>query len=118
MRTILNRIRKLEHGHLSSAETEAGRRVRESNAWLNRRMAAAAARLKALGYEMPEMSEAEREELSGLSLGQAIRRRFERHVAKRKETKGLLGPCILAGITPEERSALERLKVLCDQAGT
>jgi hypothetical protein len=51
-------------------------------------MAKANARLKALGYEMPEMSEAEREELPGLSLGQAIRRRYERYVAKRKETEG------------------------------
>ena len=88
MRMILNRLRKLEHGHLSPVETEAGRRVREANERLSRRMAAADSRLKALGYEMPEMSKAERGEPSGLSLGQAIRRRFERHAAKRKETEG------------------------------
>jgi len=54
MRTILNRLRKLEHGHLSPVETEAGRRAREANEKLRQRMAAAEARTKALGYEYPE----------------------------------------------------------------
>ena len=88
MKTILNRLRKLENGHLAPVETETGRRAREANERLRQRMAEGDARLKAMGYEMPKMSEAERVELSGLSLGQAIRRRFERHVAKSKETAG------------------------------
>ena len=83
MKTILNRLRKLEHGHVSPVETEAGRRVREANERLCRRMTAAEARMKALGYEspapkMPELTERERAALSGLTLGQMIRYHTQR----------------------------------------
>jgi hypothetical protein len=83
MRTILNRLRKLEHGHLSPVETEVGRRVREANEKLRQRMAAAEVRMKALGYESPEpqmaeLSESERAAISGLMLGQMIRYHTQR----------------------------------------
>jgi hypothetical protein len=82
MRTILNRLRKLEHGHLSPVETEAGRRVREANERLCRRMTAANERLKALGYEdspeIPTLTESEGAALSGLTFRQRIRYHTER----------------------------------------
>jgi hypothetical protein len=83
MRTILNRLRKLEHGHLSPVETEAGRRVREANEKLRQRIAAADARMKAWGYETsepetPELTETERTTLSSLTLGQRIRHHTQR----------------------------------------
>ena len=77
-KTILSRLRKLENGHLSPVESEAGRRAREANERLHRRMAAANARLKALGDEysqpeIPALTESERAALSCLTLGQRIR---------------------------------------------
>jgi len=68
-KTILSRLRKLENGRLCPVETEGGWRVREANERLCRRMAAAEARMKALGYEspapkMPELTESERAALS------------------------------------------------------
>lgn len=84
MRTILNRLRKLEHGHLSPVETEAGRRAREASDRLRHRMAAADARMKALGNEesepeIPELTGRERAALTGLTLGQRIRYHAQRH---------------------------------------
>jgi hypothetical protein len=89
MRTILNRLRKLEHGHLSPVETEAGRRAREASERLRKRMAEANARMKALGHEspgpkMPELAESERAALSGLTLGQRIRYHTERLNCRRR----------------------------------
>jgi hypothetical protein len=83
MRTILNRLRKLEHGHLPPVETEACRRAREANERLCQRIAKANQRLKALGHEsavpeMPELTESERATLSALTLGQRIRYHTER----------------------------------------
>jgi hypothetical protein len=84
MRTILNRLRKLEKGHLSPVESEAGRRAREANEWLCRRMTAADARMKAWGFEspvltMPELTGSDRAALTGLTLGQRIRYQAQRH---------------------------------------
>ena len=64
-RTIPNRLRKLEHGHLSPVETEAERLVRQANEKLSQRLAAAEARMKAWGHEspgptMPELTEGDR----------------------------------------------------------
>ena len=83
MRTILNRLRKLEKGHLSPVESEAGRRAREANEWLCRRMTAADARMKAWGFEspvltMPELTESERAAFSCLTLGPRIRYHAQR----------------------------------------
>jgi hypothetical protein len=81
IKTILNRLRKLEEGLLPPVETEAGRRVREANEKLRQRMAAAEARMKAWGYEkptIPELTESERAALSGLTLGQRIRYHAQR----------------------------------------
>jgi hypothetical protein len=81
MKTILNRLRKLEIGYLSPVETEAGRRPRETNEKLRQRMAAAEARMKALGYEkptMPEPTESEQAAIAGLTLGQRIRYHAQR----------------------------------------
>jgi hypothetical protein len=83
IRTILNRLRKLEEGLLPPVETEAGRRVREANERLRQRMAEANARMRALGHEsgpkMPELTESERAALSSLTLGQRIRYHTQRH---------------------------------------
>ena len=84
MKTILSRLRKLENGHMSPVETEAGRRAREANERLRHRMAAADARMKAWGFEspvptMPELTESERAALTGLTLGQKIRYHAQRH---------------------------------------
>ena len=84
MKTILNRLRKLENGHISPVETEAGRRAREASDRLRHRMAAADARMKAWGFEspvltMPELTESERVALTGLTLGQRIRYYAQRH---------------------------------------
>jgi hypothetical protein len=84
IKTILNRLRKLEEGFLPPVETEAGRRVREASEKLRQRMVAAEARLKALGYEspqpqVPELTESEQAALSGLTLGQKIRYQAQRH---------------------------------------
>jgi hypothetical protein len=92
MRTILNRLRKLEHGHLSPVETEAGRRVREANERLCRRMTAAEARMKALGYDSPELqmrelTASERAAPSGLTLGQRIRY----HTKRRRDWMAEIG---------------------------
>jgi hypothetical protein len=83
MKTILNRLRKLENGHMSPVETEAGRRAREAKEQLRQRIAKANERLKALGHEsavqeMPELSESERAAISGLTLGQRIRYHAQR----------------------------------------
>ena len=80
----MNRLRKLENGHLSPVETEAGRRAREANERLCRRMAAADARMKACGFEspvltLPELTGSERAALTGLTLGQRIRYHAQRH---------------------------------------
>ena len=80
---ILNRLRKLEKGHEPPLETEAGRRQRKANEKLRERIAAADARMKALGNEdsepeMPELTESERAALTGLTLGQRIRYHAER----------------------------------------
>jgi hypothetical protein len=84
MKTILSRLRKLENGHTSQVETEAGRRAREASDRLRYRMAAADARMKALGNEgsepeMPELTGSERAALTGLTLGQRIRYHAQRH---------------------------------------
>jgi hypothetical protein len=82
MKTILNRLRRLENGHISPVETEAGRRAREASDRLRHRVAAADRRMKALGYkrpEMPELTESERAALTGLTLGQRIRYHAQRH---------------------------------------
>jgi len=78
MKTLLNRLRKLEEGHLPPVETEAGRRQREANEKLSQRISEANARLRALGHDspepqMPSLTESERAALSGLLLGQRIR---------------------------------------------
>jgi hypothetical protein len=83
MKTILSRLRRLENGHLSPLETEAGRRAREANDRLRHRMAAADARMKTPGYESPvltmrELTGSERPALSGLTLGQRIRYHTQR----------------------------------------
>jgi hypothetical protein len=83
MKTILSRLRKLENGHLPPVETEAGRRVREANERLCRRMTSAEARMKAMGYESPELqmrelTANEPASHSGLSLGQMIRYHTQR----------------------------------------
>jgi hypothetical protein len=84
IKTILSRLRKLENGHLPRVETEGGRRAREANERLNQRLAAARVRMKALGYEspelmMPELTGSERAALTGLTLGQRIRYHAQRH---------------------------------------
>jgi len=89
MKTILNRLRKLEKGLVPPlglvppVETEAGRRAREANEKLCQRIGAAEARMKALGYEcpepqMPELTESEQAALSRLTLGQRIRYHAQR----------------------------------------
>ena len=69
---------------MSPVETEAGRRAREASERLRERIAAADARMKALGNEdsapeMPELTESERAALTGLTLGQRIRYHAQRH---------------------------------------
>jgi hypothetical protein len=45
--------------------------------------------MKALGYEMPEKVERERGEASSLTLGEGLRRAFQRDLAKREEIERL-----------------------------
>ena len=84
MKTILNRLRKLENGHLAPVETEAGRRARQANERLNQRLVAASARLRALGCDefpapqVAELTESERADFTGSTLGQRIRYHVQR----------------------------------------
>jgi hypothetical protein len=49
---------------------------------LHQRLVAANARMRARGYEMPEIHESEREDVSGLTFGQILRRKIARDIAK------------------------------------
>jgi hypothetical protein len=105
MRTILNRLRKLEQGHLPPVEAEAGRRAREANERLRQRITNANERLKAFDHESPEqqlrvLTESERMALSGLTLGQRIRH----HTQRRRDWMAEIGR---RNATADSRDALQ-----------